>query len=921
MMVWLSGLAAKLSNKEFADEMKAGLCGIEHCVDELAATITGDIPSQSFHEKVWRHVPDLLFPRHDWAELTRRLMPLMINHFTSIRCMKVVEANTCRRDPLEQGDFFDHILSKRSGRLEKRRLTADAMLNTITYMIEGRFKLNDLIIAVVHATFVKVGKAYIEHVLERTGGITIEQMEEIYDVLSDWLNTIPLTDKDDLRTIEDLGRNVLRKAIIDRLTDSIYDMAVVNFPKSYPTLSTLRKCMINVQEYGRENLVRTLISDVESKLLNIAVDTPAILNGYSLCVESLRELDPSCVIMHRVCKVIKEYLKRRPDTVRQIINYITSEKRDDLAAHLANRCGTIVDEDELTGANDEFLPEAMSLSQWRHWAPDPIDVSPGESGRFRQAADVFNMLVSVYGSKEMFVKEYRQLLAERLTSSNTKDPIFERRYLDLLKLRFNEGELQQCEVMLKDIRESQRIDRTALGRKCIPVSACVISSHFWPKVVSETVAEFPPALEEALIEYEKSFMDHKESRRLQWLRAVGRRPDTVRQIINYITSEKRDDLAAHLANRCGTIVDEDELTGANDEFLPEAMSLSQWRHWAPDPIDVSPGESGRFRQAADVFNMLVSVYGSKEMFVKEYRQLLAERLTSSNTKDPIFERRYLDLLKLRFNEGELQQCEVMLKDIRESQRIDRTALGRKCIPVSACVISSHFWPKVVSETVAEFPPALEEALIEYEKSFMDHKESRRLQWLRAVGCVEVTLKLDDVEVDKVVPNPIAAVLYLYLEKESWTITEVAERLSISKGVARRRLEWWRSQGLLTQNIPTGATVEEWSLVTNPSLLATSKGAADEESDEDEGAIEETTDAIDALEQYWSYTKNFIANHDNGEVKAERMHRIYRMFSSPSAQGPSLETVTAFLMRKVKLNLLTYNNGFFRIVKESGNKTG
>ncbi|KIH44525.1 hypothetical protein ANCDUO_25449, partial [Ancylostoma duodenale] len=198
-------------------------------------------------------------------------------------------------------------------------------------------------------------------------------------------------------------------------------MAVVNFPKSYPTLSTLRNCMINVQEYGREKLVNTLIDDVEAQLLHIAVDTPTILNGYSLCVESLRELDPSCVIMHRVCKVIKEYLKRRPDTVRQIINYITSEKRDDLAAHLANRCGTIVDEDELTGANDDFLPEAMNLSQWRHWMPDPIDASPGESGRFRQAADVFNMLVSVYGSKEMFVKEYRQLLAERLTSSNTKD--------------------------------------------------------------------------------------------------------------------------------------------------------------------------------------------------------------------------------------------------------------------------------------------------------------------------------------------------------------------------------------------------------------------------------------------------------------------------------------------------------------------
>uniref|UniRef100_A0A0K0DFQ2 APC2 domain-containing protein n=1 Tax=Angiostrongylus cantonensis TaxID=6313 RepID=A0A0K0DFQ2_ANGCA len=121
------------------------------------------------------------------------------------------------------------------------------------------------------------------------------------------------------------------------------------------------------------------------------------------------------------------------------------------------------------------------------------------------------------------------------------------------------------------------------------------------------------------------------------------------------------------------------------------------------------------------------------------------------------------------------------------------------------------------------------------------------------------------------------------------------------------------------SLPTGATAEEWSLVTNPTLLATSRGAADDESDEDEGAIEETTDALDALEQYWCYTKNFIANHDNGEVKAERMHRIYRMFSSPSAQGPSLETVTAFLMRKVKQNLLTYNNGFFRVVKENSNK--
>ncbi|ETN72028.1 hypothetical protein NECAME_14004 [Necator americanus] len=86
MFVWLSGLPSKFSNKELADEVKSGLCGLEECIDEMLAAVFHDFASENLHKEIWRHVPDLLFPRHDWAELTRRLIPLMINHFTSIRC-------------------------------------------------------------------------------------------------------------------------------------------------------------------------------------------------------------------------------------------------------------------------------------------------------------------------------------------------------------------------------------------------------------------------------------------------------------------------------------------------------------------------------------------------------------------------------------------------------------------------------------------------------------------------------------------------------------------------------------------------------------------------------------------------------------------------------------------------------------------
>lgn len=70
-----------------------------------------------------------------------------------------------------------------------------------------------------------------------------------------------------------------------------------------------------------------------------------------------------------------------------------------------------------------------------------------ESRLFRESADVFNMLVSIYGSKELFVNEYQQLLAERLVANGWDRHLqSEFAYLETMKRRFSEGELSHCEV-------------------------------------------------------------------------------------------------------------------------------------------------------------------------------------------------------------------------------------------------------------------------------------------------------------------------------------------------------------------------------------------------------------------------------------------------------------------------------------------
>lgn len=40
----------------------------------------------------------------------------------------------------------------------------------------------------------------------------------------------------------------------------------------------------------------------------------------------------------------------------------------------------MMDEDELRGVNDEFLPENMETMGWEKWQPNPVDATVGEFG-------------------------------------------------------------------------------------------------------------------------------------------------------------------------------------------------------------------------------------------------------------------------------------------------------------------------------------------------------------------------------------------------------------------------------------------------------------------------------------------------------------------------------------------------------------
>lgn len=113
------------------------------------------------------------------------------------------------------------------------------------------------------------------------------------------------------------------------------------------------------------------------------------------------------VILEVACEPIRRYLRTREDTVRQIVAGLTgdSDGTGDLAVELSKTDPASLETGQ-DSEDDSGEPE--------DWVPDPVDADPGKSSSKRRSMDIISLLVSIYGSKDLSINEYRSLLADRL---------------------------------------------------------------------------------------------------------------------------------------------------------------------------------------------------------------------------------------------------------------------------------------------------------------------------------------------------------------------------------------------------------------------------------------------------------------------------------------------------------------------------
>ncbi|OJD22289.1 hypothetical protein ACJ73_06366 [Blastomyces percursus] len=276
-------------------------------------------------------------------------------------------------------------------------------------------------------------------------------------------------------------------------------------------------------------LVSSFVSMLLQRLLHPGASTVQILQIYISIIRAFTQLDPRGVLLNHVARPIRRYLRDRDDTVKVIVGGLLADTVDADGQPITSSPDTLVElAMELSKAHEILLQDDSGELDWddMNWMPDPIDVATDY--KKSKNSDVIGSLISLFDTKEAFVRELQKVLGERLLKKSDNYDL-EVSLLELLKLRFGDAALQACQVMLRDVQSSERVDSSIRSDQKLEntensnmpeLHAKILSRLFWPTLQNP---QFTVPLEIASLQqkYSTGFESLKQSRKLTWLNGLG----------------------------------------------------------------------------------------------------------------------------------------------------------------------------------------------------------------------------------------------------------------------------------------------------------------------------------------------------------------------------------------------------------------
>ncbi|KAF2751860.1 hypothetical protein M011DRAFT_473163 [Sporormia fimetaria CBS 119925] len=296
---------------------------------------------------------------------------------------------------------------------------------------------------------------------------------------------------------------------------------------------------------SKQQVIDSFLQQVQRRLLHLGATTTQIVNVYISIIRVFKSLEPKGVLLDRVSRPIRRYLKEREDTARIVISSLLTDPKDietgqvpagsELSLEVAQEMAKPMVNPFSHGQGGELDFNDMN------WQPAPADAPPDY--KKSKYEDVLWYLLTLW-DREDFIDELKNILADQLLRSKDKEYQREIRLLELIKVRLGEDKLQSCEVMLRDMLESRRLNPMWVnGRPITPppehrarpegqhtpspsrsngpaLNTSILSSFFWPDLNNDTFL-IPNMIAELQREYERRYRGIKANRKLRWMNALG----------------------------------------------------------------------------------------------------------------------------------------------------------------------------------------------------------------------------------------------------------------------------------------------------------------------------------------------------------------------------------------------------------------
>jgi anaphase-promoting complex subunit 2 len=353
--------------------------------------------------------------------------------------------------------------------------------------------------------------------------------------------------------------------------------------------------------------------------------------------------------------------------------------------------------------------------------------------------------------------------------------------------------------------------------------------------------------------------------------------------------------------------------------------------WVPDPVDA--GVNYKRPKNEDIIGTLISALGLQDVFIKEFQVIVAERLLSKQTSFQQ-EIKVLGLLKKRFGEAALQNCDVMIRDIVDSKRVDSVlrrnlrndgALEASSLSYHSKILSRLFWPSLPKDPFT-VPLPVVEIQKKYEAGFEQLKSSRKLNWLDHLGSATVKLDLDDRSVELDCKTYEAATIYEFHRDESSgapgpiqrTFNELWEKLMIDEDLLESALKFWVAQRVLRDvGNKTYVVLETLDSEQNDRDLAEDEVATGGEM-ENEQPSPKKSKGIDAKEReqrtiYWQFIVGMLTN-SSPAMPLGQISMMMKMLLSDGCPW-SNEELQEFLGEKITEGELELVGGKYRLPKK------